>query len=171
MSSLSKKPDFSKKSGFSTLILGLGNPLRGDDGVGTAVISALQTFNLPPNVDLVDGGTSGLEIVLLLKAYRRVIVVDAADVGKRPGEWVCFEGETAILPHNQSGMNGTLHGAGFAEALALAEALGMLPQELLIFGVQPQRVDWVEGLSDGVETAVMPICHAILTQLRSGIVN
>ncbi|MCP4418081.1 MAG: hydrogenase maturation protease [Chloroflexi bacterium] len=156
-----------------TLILGLGNPLRGDDGVGTAVISALQTQNLPPNVDLVDGGTSGLEVVLLLKEYRRVIVVDAADMGKEPGEWVCFEVETAcpregvgaVLPHNESSMNGTLHGAGFAEALALAEALGALPQELLIFGVQPQRVDWVEGLSRGVETAVSHLCQAVLAQV------
>jgi hydrogenase maturation protease len=148
-----------------TLILGLGNPLRGDDGFGTAVIRTLQNQSLPPHVDLVDGGTIGLEIVLLLKEYRRVFVVDAADLGLSPGMWRRFDGDTAVLPTNQQKMNSTLHGAGFAEALALAEALGMLPEELIVFGVQPSRVDWVEGLSAAVETVIMPVCQAILTEL------
>lgn len=148
-----------------TLILGLGNPLRGDDGVGTAVIQALQNETLPPTVDLIDGGTTGLEIVLLLKEYRRVFVVDAADLGLAPGMWQRFAGDTAVLPTDQQKMNGTLHGAGFAEALALAEALGILPAELIIWGVQPGRVDWVEGLSAEVEMAIMPVCQAILTAL------
>lgn len=65
----------------NTLILGLGNPLRGDDGVGTAVITTLQNEPLPPDVDVVDGGTAGLELVLLLQKYRRVLVVDAAEMG------------------------------------------------------------------------------------------
>ncbi len=153
-----------------TLVLGLGNVLRGDDGVGTAVISTLQTQSLPDGIDLIDGGTVGLEIVLLLKEYRRVIVVDAAEMGLEAGEWRVFEGSSAIIPSNPSCMNGTLHGAGFAEALALAEALGTLPEELLVFGVQPERTDWEEGLSEGVKTAVPDLCEAIkATIVRSGI--
>lgn len=148
-----------------TLILGLGNPLRGDDGVGTAVVHTLQGELLPPGVDLVDGGTTGLEIVLLLKEYRRVIVVDAADLGATPGSWRRFEGDTAVLPANKDSVKGTLHGAGFAEALALAKALGTMPAELIVFGVQPEQVDWSEGLSAAVATAVLPICQAILAEL------
>lgn len=147
------------------LILGLGNVLRGDDGVGTAVISALQTQSLPDEIDLVDGGIAGLEIVLLLQKYNRVIVVDAAEMGLEAGEWRAFEGETAVLPVNPSSMNGTLHGTGFAEALTLAEALGTLPEELLVFGVQPERVGWGEGLSARVETAVYEVCEAICAKL------
>jgi len=143
------------------LILGLGNVLRGDDGVATAVISTLQSQSLPDGVDLVDGGTAGLEIVLLLKEYRRVIVVDAAEMGLEAGEWRVFEGSSSIIPSNPSCMNGTLHGAGFAEALALAEALGTLPEELLVFGVQPERVDWGEELSERVKTAVPSLCQEI----------
>ena len=148
-----------------TLILGLGNPLRGDDGVGTAVIQALQSESLPPDVDLVDGGTAGLEIVLLLKEYRRVIVVDAADMGVQPGEWQHFSGDTAVISTNKGSISGTLHGAGFAEALALAEALETTPAELTFFGVQPERVGWTEGLSATVAMAVSPVCQAILAAL------
>jgi len=153
-----------------TLVLGLGNVLRGDDGVGTAVISTLQSQSLPDGVDLIDGGTAGLEIVLLLKEYRRVIVVDAAEMGLKAGEWRVF-GQDAIAPANPSFMNGTLHGVGFAEALALADALGALPEELLVFGVQPERTlsewaDWGEGLSVEVKTAVSPLCQAIKTEIN-----
>lgn len=149
-----------------TLILGLGNPLRGDDGVGTAVIATLKNHPLPPHVDLADGSTAGLEIVLLLQKYRRVLVVDAAEMGLAAGEWRQFEGKTAVLPTHPERLNGTLHNAGFAQALALAEALDTLPAEITIFGVQPARVAWVEGLSDLVETAVLPVSEAILAALN-----
>ncbi len=152
-----------------TLILGLGNVLRGDDGVGAAVISSLQSQSLPDGVDLIDGGTAGLEIVLLLKEYRRVIVVDAAEMGLEAGEWRVFEGSSTIFPSSPSCLNGTLHSAGFAEALALAEALETLPEELLVFGVQPERTlsewaDWGEGLSEEVAGAVPALCEAIINQ-------
>ncbi len=150
-----------------TLILGLGNVLRGDDGVGAAIISSLQSQSLPDGVDLIDGGTAGLEIVLLLKEYRRVIVVDAAEMGLEAGEWRVFEGKTAVIPSNPSCLNGTLHSAGFAEALALAEALGTLPEELIVFGVQPERVDWGEGLSERVTRVVPVLCEAVKIEFSS----
>ena len=149
----------------NTLILGLGNPLRGDDGVGTAVITTLQNEPLPPDVDVVDGGTAGLELVLLLQKYRRVLVVDAAEMGLAPGEWRRFDGNTAVLPTNPDHLNGTLHNAGFAQALTLAEALGTLPTEITVFGVQPAMVDWSDGLRAAVETAVLPVCQAVLGAL------
>lgn len=151
-----------------TLILGLGNPLRGDDGFGTAVIAALQNTPIPPNVDVVDGSTAGLEIVLLLQKYRRVLVVDAAEMGLTPGVWRQFEANTAVLPLASSNSTpNSLHSAGFADALALAEALGTLPTEIIVFGVQPGQTGWSNGLSDAVEAAVLPVCQAILLALVS----
>ena len=67
----------------SSLIIGLGNPLRGDDGVGVRVVQALAERALPAGVEVVDGGTQGLGLVSLLEGQKRVILVDAADVGKR----------------------------------------------------------------------------------------
>jgi hydrogenase maturation protease len=148
-----------------TLVLGLGNPLRGDDGVGPAVIAALQAHPLPPEVTLLDGGAPGLETALLFEGYRRAVIVDAAAMGEAPGTWRRFTPAEARLPLKEAGMRGTLHDAGLAEALALAEALGLLPPELVFYGVQPAEVGWAPGMSAPVATAVPAVCAAILHEL------
>ena len=142
-----------------TLVLALGNPLRGDDGVGAAVLAALAELpDLPGGVTLLEGGTPGLETVLLLEGYARAIVVDAADMGRQPGAWARFTPADVSLG---TGAGGNLHSAGLAEALALGGALGILPAEIVIYGVQPALVGWEPGLSDDVRAAVPEVCRAI----------
>ena len=146
-----------------TLILGLGNPLRGDDGVGSAVIANLRNHpDLPPDVDLVDGGTAGLETAVLLQSRQKVIIIDAADMDSPPGTWRRFTLAEAQLLKDEAQMRGTLHNVGLAEALALAEVLQIMPQTLIIFGVQPENVDWEEGLSTAVTNCIPNLCTRIL---------
>jgi hydrogenase maturation protease len=148
-----------------TLVLSLGNPLRGDDGVGTAVLTLLAAYPIiPPGVVLLDGGTPGLETVLLLDGYEKAIIIDAADMGLPPGSWRRFS--SAKLAAQEANLTGTLHQAGLAEALALAEALNMLPAEVIIYGIQPAEIGWEPGLSVEVETAVLEVCQAILAELN-----
>ncbi len=149
-----------------TLVLALGNVLRGDDGVGTAVYHALQSAAcLPENVDLMDGGTPGLETVLLLQGYDRALIVDAADMGLSPGAWRRFLPGDGRLPARDAHLRGTMHYAGLAEALALGDALGVLPPDIVVYGIQPQDVGWQEGLSAAVQTAVSPVAAAIRQEL------
>lgn len=148
-----------------SLILGLGNPFRGDDGIGTAVIDALKEKDQPPGVVVLDGGTPGLETVLIWQGYERVIIVDAADMGMKPGSWKRFLTGEAVFPVKESGMQGTLHGAGLAEALALAEALDILPPKLVFYGVQPAFTGWSAGLTEAVDAAVPALCDAIVAEL------
>ena len=148
------------------LVLALGNPLRGDDGVGSAVMAALrETAVLPPHITLIDGGTPGLETALTLQGYDKVIVIDAANLGKRPGAWRRFSLAEANLVQ-QAQMNGTLHDAGFAEAVALGAALDILPPEIIVYGVQPEVIEWEMGLSTAVQAAVPEICQEIQAELR-----
>ncbi|PIE80902.1 MAG: hypothetical protein CSA11_06665 [Chloroflexi bacterium] len=79
---------------------------------------------IPPEVVLQDGGTLGLETMLLLEGYEKVIIVDAADMGLAPGEWRRFS--LARLTAQEANLKGTLHQAGLAEALGLAVAFKML---------------------------------------------
>ena len=149
-----------------SVILCLGNLLRNDDGAGVAVYKILAEDNcLPENVELVDGGTPGLETVLLLQGYKRAIIVDAADMGRRPGEWVRFTYREAALKSHDVTVRGTLHSAGLAEALVLGDALGVLPPEIVIYGIQPQEIGWSEGLSKPVRTAIPAICAAVLDEI------
>jgi hydrogenase maturation protease len=148
------------------LILGLGNTLRGDDGAGSAAIAALSSMDLPPDVDLLDGGTPGLETVLLLEGYDRVIIVDAADMGLEPGQWRLFTPDTAEIKSSEEKLQGTLHAAGLAEALALAAALEKLPSNLIIYGIQPQSLDWSQELSEPLLVALPPLCEEISQSIQ-----
>lgn len=143
-----------------TLVLGLGNPLRADDGAGPAVIDALRAMDLAsPAVALIDGGTAGLETALLLQGYARAVIVDAAEMGLAPGEWRCWTPQTADL--QGADLSGTLHNAGLAEALALADALDMLPETLIIYGIQPGDLGWSQELTEPLKAALPDLCLAI----------
>jgi hydrogenase maturation protease len=124
----------------STLIVGLGNPLRGDDGIGMRVVQALGERELPSDVEVMDGGTQGLGLVPLLEGRQRLIVIDAAEVGRAPGQFVCFTPDEARLLGDDPWLS--VHAAGLREVLFLAQALGMLPDEVIIFGVQPASLAW-----------------------------
>ncbi len=150
-----------------TLILALGNPLRGDDGVGVAILETLVCEGaLPEGITLLDGGIAGLETVLLMQGYQRVIIIDAAEIGQVPGVWMRFAPSKAVLQPRNADLQGTLHNAGLTEALTLGEALGILPPEIVIYGVQPQEVGWSPELSAPVQQAVPLICAAILEEIQ-----
>lgn len=146
------------------LILGLGNSFRGDDGIGSAVIAALRNQDLPSDVVALDGGTPGLEMILTWQGYDRVIIVDAAEMGGKPGTWKRMLREDVQLEVGAGAMQGTMHDAGLAEAVALAEALNILPPELVLFCVQPAYTGWSPKLSDPVKSSIKPLCTAICAE-------
>ena len=148
----------------SVLVLGLGNPLRGDDGAGCRVIEELMRRELPPGVELLDGGAIGLGLLDLLEGRERVILVDAAEMGRRPGEFVRFTPDDVSLVSRPDSFS--FHHAGLSEALALAGALGRPLPEMVIFGVQPQKVGWGEGLSLAVETALPALADAVIEEVN-----
>jgi hydrogenase maturation protease len=149
-----------------TLVIGLGNPMRGDDGIGLRVIESLAGQALPDGVEVVDGGTQGLGIVNLMEGRQRVIMVDAANVGKAPGEFVCFTPAEARLLGDDQYLS--VHSAGLRDALLLARVLQVLPDEVVIVGVQPAHLDWDDGLSPEVEAAIPQIVGRILDELGAG---
>ena len=148
-----------------TLIIGLGNPLRGDDGVGVRVVQALAEQALPAGVEVVDGGTQGLGIVNLMEGRQCVILVDAADLGTKPGQFARFTLDEAHLLGDDQHLS--IHAAGPRDALLLAKALDCLPDTVILFGVQPANVEWDSTLSPEVEAAVPAVIEAVLSVART----
>jgi hydrogenase maturation protease len=148
----------------ATLILGLGNPLRGDDGVGARVVEELTRRDLPEGVTALDGGIGGLDLLRLLERWKRVVIVDAADVGQEPGQYVRFTPDQVRLAGASNALS--LHNAGLSEVLALANALDLDLPEMVIFGVQPAEIGWREGLSPTVESTVSALADAVLEELE-----
>ena len=152
-----------RRASLATLVIGLGNPLRGDDGVGVRLAQELEAQVLPPDVEVVDGGTQGLGLVTLMAGRRRVILVDAADVGRSPGEFVRFTPDEARLLGDDAHLS--VHAGGLRDALMLAQALEVLPDEVIIWGVQPANLDWNSALSPEVEAALPSLVEAVLVEI------
>ena len=148
----------------SVLVLGLGNPLRGDDGVGPRVVDELTGRGLQKGTAAFAVSTGGLELMQVLEGWKRSIVIDAARVGQEPGQFVRFTPDEVRLA--QAADSFSLHYSGLSEVLALADALGRVLPEMVIFGVQPGEIGWREGLSPAVEAALPALADAVLEEIE-----
>lgn len=164
--SKTKHPNHAFSSSGSTIVLALGNPLRGDDGVGQVVLEALmEVENLPANVTLQDGSGGVLLSLLLTQPRRRVIVVDAGNIGRQPGEWIQCSLREIRLSQETWRSNHTFHNAGLGDVLTLGEALGISLPAVTIYCVQPKNLGYSLDLSEEVMEAVPEVYGAIMTDL------
>ena len=118
-----------------TLVLGLGNILLGDEGVGIRVVERLQQlYHLPDEVQVLDGGTLGLELLPFVEDAERLLVVDALELGAEPGTVARLEGHEvpAFL-----GVKVSPHQVGLADLMAVTRLRGHFPERLVLWGVQP----------------------------------
>ena len=132
------------------LIVGVGDPLRGDDGVGPAVIECLRRRSLP-GVRLETHSGEGASLMALWQGHRRVILVDAMVCGAPPGTLRWFGPEN--LPGSGTFPYST-HRFGLAEALQLAAVLGALPEEVWVLGIEGKAFQAGGGFSPEVARAV-----------------
>jgi hydrogenase maturation protease len=148
---------------IKTLVLGLGNLVHSDDGLGVHAIQDLTNDpRVPSGVVLMDGGTQGLSLLPHIFAYQRLLAIDAIDVGAKPGTLLRLEGKAVLdLPGKAS-----VHQLGFADLLAALNLLGDLPAEIVLFGVQPLSTEWTAQLTPPVQETLGPLLDAVIEQLR-----
>jgi hydrogenase maturation protease len=146
------------------LVLGLGNLVHSDDGVGVHAIERLQRDSrVPAATVLMDGGTQGLSLLPHVSGYQRLLVIDAVDVGEAPGTIVRLEGDALRnLPGKPS-----VHQLGFADMLVAMNLLGDAPTEVVVLGVQPQSTDWSAELTPCVRASLDELTTLVIDQLRS----
>lgn len=139
------------------LVLGLGNSLLRDEGIGVRV--AEEMTDLGPDVEVRNGATLGMGLFDLIKGYEKTIIVDAVDMGKAPGTLARFTAEKVLgLPELRSF---SLHEFGLLEVLKLGQSLGEDFKNVIIIGVQPKEVQRSEFLSSEVEAAIPEIVKMI----------
>lgn len=138
----------------NTVVLGIGNVLWADEGFGPRVIVRMQEQgDLPLHVELVDGGTQGLYLLPLVQDATRMIVFDAVDFGRPPGEMVVLRDSEIPAFFGQRPLS--LHQTGFTDVLAAAELTGRQPQAITLIGVQYANIDtWGGGLSPAIAAAI-----------------
>lgn len=182
-------------AGGRTVLVGLGNPLRGDDAIGPAVVAGVRRQR--PDVRVIDGAGDALAIVAAWEGVERAIVVDAArgaaeregngagtvardasgaDAGAAraagaervrasvPGTVHRLAGGGSLLPKALARCSS--HGGGLAEAIALAEALGRRPPELVVFAVEAVSFEPGAPMTVAVAGAIEPLVARVLAELE-----
>ena len=117
------------------LVLGLGNPLMGDDGAGLEMLSRLSTLDHPSTVDFVDGGTGGLGLLGFLAGRRALLILDAVRTGSRPGTVHSFTDDQLAIFFSRRGT--TAHETDAGELIQTARLLGECPPRLALAGIEP----------------------------------
>lgn len=145
------------------VVMGLGNTLQQDDGVGVAAVQALLTRSEHwPHAELVDGGTLGLALLGYVEDATHLLLLDSVRTGAAPGTPVRLEGEdipvrlsTKLSPHQ----------AGVVDLLAAAQLRGRLPGEIVVLGIEPGKIDWGTDLTPAVARQLNTLVTAARRQL------
>lgn len=140
----------------STLVVGLGNPILGDDGVGWRVAQDVQARLTAPDVDIACLALGGVALMERLVGYQRAIIIDAMTTGATIGTVLCAPLDE--LPNPAAGHTASSHDTSLATALCLGRKLGVqLPDEVWVVAVEAERLhEFSDGLSPAVADA-MPV--------------
>jgi hydrogenase maturation protease len=149
----------------SLLVLGLGNLLLEDDGIGSAAVALLdERYVAPDGVRVFDGGTLGLSLLPYVEDADAVILVDAVKSDAPPGAFVRLDGNevppavaTRLSPHQ----------VGVADLLDGARWLGRYPRHIVLLGLVPESMDLAVGLSPRVQPALPGLVERVVEEARS----
>jgi hydrogenase maturation protease len=143
------------------VVIGVGNLLLKDEGIGIHTVKALQEIDLPPDIELIDGGTSP-DLIAYTRAGGKMIIIDAAKAGGEPGAVYRFK------PEDLAGGKGILtsaHEMGVVENLKLMALTGNEPREIVIIGIEPKDIDWGTVLSTELQEKMPEIIKIVLREM------
>jgi len=147
------------------LLLGIGNILLGDDGLGSWFAATFaQRFHVPPNLEVIEGGTLGLELLDRIAGRRALVVVDAvATGGGKPGEVVRLAGDSVLV---SLGTKMSTHDIALRDLLAAATLLDCLPDAVVVCGIEPEPIAPQVALSAAVRAALPVLEQLVLSELE-----
>ncbi|MFQ6040166.1 MAG: HyaD/HybD family hydrogenase maturation endopeptidase [Candidatus Poribacteria bacterium] len=150
-------------------VVGVGNLLLKDEGVGVHIVHALQkSGKLPDHVQLIDAGTATFDILHLIEDVDKLIVIDAVEGGGEPGTVYRFSPDDVEFG-NLSAIS--LHELDLSNTLAMAELLGNKPKSVVIIGIEPKEITLCLELSPQIEAKIEKIIELTLKEIGSGIRN
>jgi hydrogenase maturation protease len=163
MNTNNKKPDENNiNSAQKILILGVGNELLSDEGIGVRTIKAMSKLDLPPEVELMDGGTDGFSLINIIVETDRLILVDCVKGGSKPGTIYKFNIEDA--PSCSDKFKTSVHQINILEVINLSELVGKTP-ETTVIGVEPKSISTSLELTDEVKAKIPRVIELILEEV------
>ncbi len=148
-----------------TLVIGVGNLLLSDEGVGIHVAQRLiQEYNLPEEILVLDGGTLGLDLLYYLEGIENLLIIDAVLMDKEPGSLIRMVNDE--VPSYMS-FKMSPHHIGIPDMLFAAKLKGLYPPNVVLLGVQPGVVELGLDLSEPVANQLDPLLDQILEELAN----
>jgi hydrogenase maturation protease len=144
--------------GMKTLVLGIGNTLLTDEGVGIVAMQELAAqYGEREDMEFLDGGTLSFTLAVPISECDALLVIDAAELDAAPGTVRSFKGETmdAFLGANRKS---SVHEVGLLDLMSISRLTGHWPQRRALIGVQPAVVNWGEALTPEVAAALPEVC-------------
>lgn len=142
------------------VVLGLGNTLQTDEGIGVHVVNYLKRQKPVDNTEYIDGGTMSFNLVGPIESADQLIVVDTAELNAQPGSVKVFEGidMDAFIAHAKKT---SAHEVGLRDALSIALLEGRLPAHRALVGIQPKQFGWGDRPTDVVADAIPIACQKV----------
>jgi hydrogenase maturation protease len=145
------------------LVLGVGNILLMDEGIGVYAVRELLKEEWPENVTLLDGGTFTQDMFYLYQDFDRLLVLDVVRAGKPSGTIYRLTEEDLVQNEDQSL---SLHDIDLLDSLRMAELLGNRPQ-LLVIGIEPETIDWDMKLTPTLEKVFPKYLDTVRQEIRT----
>lgn len=148
------------------LVLGVGNSILSDEGLGVHLANRLTREELPSNVEIQDGGTQGLELLGYMEDVAKLIIVDCVKAGAEPGSIFRFEPDKVDVIPKQYKIS--FHDLGIYDFLQIATAMEILPPTVIL-GMEPGKIEWGEELSAPVEAKMDKLRCFVMEEINSGL--
>jgi len=149
------------------LVIGVGNDLRGDDGAGLEVARRVRDRARGDGIEVRELGGDPTELLDVWPAWEAVVLVDTMRSGASTATIRRLDASRQPLPAQQRHGTSSTHGAGVAETIELARALGSLPARVIVYAVEGRRFDAGAGLSDELAAIVPALTEDVLREARS----
>ncbi len=146
------------------LVLGLGNTILQDDGLGVRAVERLMAeYDLPAEVEVLDGGVMGLDLLSRLEDITSLLIIDAIRAGLPPGTPIRLAGDAipAALAQKMS-----MHQAGLQDLLAVSVFRGTLPPRVVLYGLEPEIIGWGNELSPNIAPQIDKLVDSVVQELR-----
>jgi hydrogenase maturation protease len=145
-------------------VIGIGNILMSDDGAGVfALHELIGRYLFPENVELIDGGTKGLELLPFVEGMKKLLFIDAVNLNKSPGTVGELTGDE--IPHYFA-TKLSVHQIALPDLIGAGKLLGTLPEEIHLIGIQPERIDMGHGLTAAVEGGFEKLIEGVINKLK-----
>ncbi len=145
-------------------VIGLGNILLRDEGVGVHAANTIkQRYTFSPDVEIIDGGTMGLDLLPIFEGRDKVLIIDAVDFGREPGHIGMIENDNipSVLNSKLS-----VHHINLSDVLFAAKLMDISPSEICLIGIQPQSLDVGLDMTGEIKGKIEILIDAVIGKLK-----